>query len=185
VKSQNQITGRGVATLLHPRPVYLVTTCDEDGRVDVSTVAWVTPLSHTPPLVGLSVRPSSRTCALIDGNGQFVVNVVDSSMLSAIKTCGNVSGFAADKIALAGLEAGEASVIAPPKLSGALAWLECDVTKRVDVGDHVLFIASVLWAQAKEGVFDGGWNQDSASVLQCFAHDEFGECAGLVSEGTS
>jgi len=55
------IVGRDIAALLHPRPVFLITTCDEEHRANASAVAWGTLLSHTPPLVGLSVRPKSRT----------------------------------------------------------------------------------------------------------------------------
>ncbi|NTW28451.1 MAG: flavin reductase family protein [Coriobacteriia bacterium] len=173
MQSSKLIGGRDIAALLHPRPVYLITTCDALGRPDVSAVAWVTPLSHTPPLVGISVRPKSRTHTLIEESGQFVINVADTSMQKAVEVCGNVSGHGADKIELAGLVTEEASCVSPPRLSGARAWIECAVEQRIDAGDHVLFMARILVARAKEG-FENGWDPDRASILLCSAHDRFG-----------
>lgn len=168
-----RVEGRGIAALLHPRPVYLISACGPDGITNVATVAWVTPLSHTPPLVGLSVRPSSRTGTLIAESGEFVVNVVDTSMCSAVRYCGNAANSGTDKAAALGLELVRAEEVAPPRLGAALGWLECRVERRIEVGDHALFVARVLVACAREG-FDDAWDPESAPVLQCLAHDRFG-----------
>lgn len=168
-----RVESRGIAALLHPRPVYLVTTCGPDGITNVATVAWVTPLSHTPPLVGLSVRPASRTGALIAESGEFVVNVVDTSMHAAVRYCGSAVNSGTDKADALGLELIAAEQVAPSWLDGALAWLECSVEQRVEAGDHVLFVARVLVARARAD-FDGEWDPERAPVLQCFAHDRFG-----------
>jgi flavin reductase (DIM6/NTAB) family NADH-FMN oxidoreductase RutF len=170
------ITGRGVSALLHPRPAYLVTSSDGSGATDASTLAWVTPLSHTPPLVGISVKPTSRTCQLVDSGGEFVVNVVDASMRAAAVTCGNTSGFKADKIELADLSIEPSKHVVPPRLSDAVGWLECRVRERVEVGDHVLFIGEVLIAEARGAAFEDGWDANAIPILQCISHDRFGYC---------
>ena len=168
-----RVEGRGIAALMHPRPVYLITTSDPDGVTNVASVAWVTPLSHTPPLVGLSVRPASRTATLTAGSGEFVVNVVDVSMSPAVRYCGSAANSGTDKADALGLELVRAEQVAPPRLGAAFGWLECRVEQCIEAGDHVLFIARVLVAHAREG-FDGAWDPESAPVLQCFAHDRFG-----------
>ncbi|MGV8084276.1 MAG: flavin reductase family protein [Coriobacteriia bacterium] len=170
------VTGRGVSAMLHPRPAYLVTTCDESGAADASTIAWVTPLSHAPSLIGISVKPSSRTCALIESGGEFVVNVADASLRAAAVTCGNISGFNADKIELAGLPVEPSKEVAPPRLSAALGWMECKVLERIEAGDHVLFVAEVLLAEVRAAAFEDGWDANSVPILQCISHDRFGYC---------
>ncbi len=171
--SYEAVEGRGIAALLHPRPVYLVTSRGEDGSDNAASVAWVTPLSHRPPLVGLSVRPSSHTHALIGQTGHFVVNIVDTSMVDAVRACGNASGSTTDKIADAGLRLLPAEKIDCGRIQEALGWLECCVETRIDAGDHVLFIAAVVAASGAEG-FTDGWDPSTQRVLQCAAHDRFG-----------
>jgi len=170
------ITGRRVAALMHPRPVYLVTTCDARGAVaNVSTISWITPLSHEPPLLGLSVRPKSRTHALIAETGQFVVNLVGESLRHAIQVCGNTSGWLDDKIRTCGLEIERGHRVDAPRLLAASAWLECLVVDHHGAGDHTLFIASVLEA----GVAGHSTHAHSPEdVLLCADHDRFGSFIG-------
>ena len=70
------ITGREIAALLNPRLAVLVTCCDLAGEPNVFTVAWQTPLSHRPPLVGISVGCTRYSHRLISDTGEFVVNIV-------------------------------------------------------------------------------------------------------------
>jgi len=168
-----RVEGRGVAALLHPRPVYLITTRSNDGVTNVASVAWVTPLSHTPPLVGVSVRPASRTGMLIDESGEFVVNVVDTSLSPVVRYCGDARTSGTGRADTLGLELLDAEQVAVPRLGAALGWVECSVEQRIAAGDHILFVARVLVAHAREG-FDGAWDPESARVLQCIAHDRFG-----------
>lgn len=162
--------------MLHPRPAYLITTCDESGAVDASTIAWVTPLSHNPPVLGISVKPSSRTCQLIEASGEFVVNVADASLRAAAVLCGNTSGFAADKIELADLSLDPSKAVAPPRIAQAVGWLECRTRERVEAGDHVLFVADILLAEVRAGAFDDAWDANAVPILQCISHDRFGYC---------
>jgi flavin reductase (DIM6/NTAB) family NADH-FMN oxidoreductase RutF len=168
------VTGREIAALLHPRPVVLVTTCNAEGHPNVISVAWCTPLSHQPPLVGVSIGLGSYSHQLIVENGEFVINVVDSSMQKAVEICGNISGRNCDKLELAGLQTCPAKFIRPPRLTGALACLECQVERYLPVGDHTFFLAKVLIAEAQVGDFTAGWDPSWAQVLLCMQRDRFG-----------
>ncbi len=174
VDSKREITGREIAALLHPRPVVLVATCDADGRPNVISVAWCTPLSHQPPLVGVSIGLGSYSHQSIIETGEFVINVVDRSLQKAVEICGNCSGRSTDKISLAGLETWPAKFVRPPLLAGALAFLECRVENYVPAGDHTFFLAKVLVAEAQVERFDGSWDQDFGQVLLCLQRDRFG-----------
>jgi flavin reductase (DIM6/NTAB) family NADH-FMN oxidoreductase RutF len=168
------VTGREIAALLHPRPVVLVTTCSAEGRPNVISVAWCTPLSHQPPLVGLSIGLGSYSHQLIVENGEFVINVVDSRLQKAVEICGNISGRNCDKLEMAGLETRPAKFIRPPRLAGALACLECQVERYLPAGDHTFFLAKILIAEVQEGYFAAGWDACWAQVLLCLQRDRFG-----------
>ncbi len=174
LENTREITGREIAALLHPRPVVLITTCDAAGRPNAISVAWCTPLSHQPPLVGVSIGLDSYSHQLIVENGEFVINVVDRSLQKAIEICGNSSGRSTDKLGLAGLETRPGKFVRPPRLAGALACLECRVEKTVPAGDHTFFLAKVLTAEAQAERFDGSWDRDFGQVLLCLQRDRFG-----------
>lgn len=171
--SYQRVSGHDLAALLNPRAAVLITSCDPAGRPNVMTAVWQTPLSHRPPMVGISIAPARYTHGLIAQVGEFVVNVVDEGFDAAVELCGDVSGAQADKFALAGLKTLPAARVRPPLIAGALAHLECRVVQSVTCGDHTLFVGEVLHAQALQGTFEGGW-EEPAHVLLAFRRDLFG-----------
>ena len=87
---------------LRPVPVALV-TCGHGERANVLTIAWMGVLCSDPPQVGIGVRPSRHSHALIRETGEFVVNLVQQEQLDQVEYCGFLSGREADKFAGADL----------------------------------------------------------------------------------
>lgn len=172
-----EITGRAIAALLNPRPAVLVTSCDSAGKPNVLTMIWLTPLSHDPPLVGVSIGLTRLSHALVQATGEFVVNVVGQSYVDAVRVCGTHSGSDCDKIGLAQLQLAPARCVRPPVVLGALARLECRVVNEVPAGDHTLFIGSVVYAAARDGCFSNEWDPARGDVLLCLQRDHFGAFA--------
>ena len=168
------IQGRQIAALLNPRPVVLVTCCDPAGNPNVLTVAWHTPLSHTPALLGISIDQQHYSHKLILESGEFAVNVVGQAFRSAVEVCGNCSGKDTDKISKAGLVLLPAHCIRPPLLAGALAHLECIVVDQVNAGDHIFLVGEILSAEAQTGCFSDCWSKPEGDVLLCLQRDRFG-----------
>jgi flavin reductase (DIM6/NTAB) family NADH-FMN oxidoreductase RutF len=173
IHSLKMIQGRQIAALLNPRPAVLVTCCDERGVPNVLTIAWHTPLSHDPPLLGISVDSRHYSHELIQKRGEFVLNVVSKQFQSAIEFCGNQSGRNLDKFASAGLELQPAYHVHPPLIKGALAHLECVLENHIQTGDHTFFVGRVLYAEAKSAGFDDAWLTDQGEVLLCLQRDRF------------
>jgi len=167
------IQGREIAALLNPRPVVLVTCCDAACTPNVLTVAWHTPLSHDPPLVGISIDTRRYSHGLIQKRGEFVLNIVSQTFQPAIELCGNHSGRDLDKIVAAGLTLQPANHIHPPLIAGALAHLECVVENHIRTGDHTFFIGRVLYAEAQAGCFTDCWDPQCGDVLLCLKRDRF------------
>jgi flavin reductase (DIM6/NTAB) family NADH-FMN oxidoreductase RutF len=170
------VTGRDIAALLNPRPVALITCCDKNGQPNVLSVTWTMPVSHEPPIIAVSIAPSRYSYSLLLESGEFVLNIVGQSFLRAVETCGSCSGKSADKFAMAGLHTEKSHCVRPPRIAGALGYLECHIEERRTVGDHSLFLAKVLQAEAVEKAFDGVWDTEDGDVLLCRQRNQFGRC---------
>jgi flavin reductase (DIM6/NTAB) family NADH-FMN oxidoreductase RutF len=167
------IQGREISALLNPRPVALVTCCDASGKANALTVAWLTPLSHNPPLLGISIDRRHYSHQLIAEGGEFAINVVGEGFREAVEVCGNCSGRDTDKITKARLELTPAQRIRPPLIAGALAHLECVVKEQVRAGDHTFFIGEIVYAEAQAEAFSDQWEAPSGDVLLCLQRDRF------------
>jgi flavin reductase (DIM6/NTAB) family NADH-FMN oxidoreductase RutF len=170
------VKGRDIAALLNPRPVALITCCDKAGQPNVLSVTWTMPVSHEPPIIAISVAPSRHSHALLLETNEFVLNIVGQSFIDAVETCGNCSGASTNKVAEAGLRTEKSLCVWPPRIVGALGYLECRVAKRLTVGDHSLFLANVLQAEAVAEAFSGVWDTGNGDVLLCRQRDQFGRC---------
>jgi styrene monooxygenase reductase component len=131
----------GAVTLQFRRAVSLFATgivvlsCEEDGRVQGTTVNSFTSVSLAPPtvLVSLTLGASSRRVAR---EGRYGISILDESQqsLSAHFSGKPGAGPPPEFVSRGGV----------PTLRDSLAWFECEVTEQVAVHDHILFIARVL-----------------------------------------
>jgi len=142
--------------IVYPQLVALVSCMDPDsGRPNIITVAWVTPLSISPPMVGISIAPKRYSHELISKAKEFAVNIPPMEIIEKVVGCGRVSGRREDKFSKFGLTPTPAKAIKTPIIEECVAHLECRLVDQVTVGDHTLFVGEVLAAYAHEGAFDG------------------------------
>jgi flavin reductase (DIM6/NTAB) family NADH-FMN oxidoreductase RutF len=88
------------------------------------------------------------------------------------------SGRDGDKFAATGLTPTEAREIEAPLIAECVAHIECGVAERVTLGDHDLFVGSVLAVSALDEAFDGFWDvtTDAGRLLHHLGADRY---AGL------
>jgi len=140
--------------LLNAGPVVLVTTAVK-GKQNVAPVAWVTPLSMRPPLVGICLWPGTFTHELVKRGGEFALNVPSLDLVKPVDYCGSVSGRdVSDKFATAGFTLTEGKAVEAPLIEECIAHLECGLITAQDFGDHTLFVGEVLAAWADSEAFD-------------------------------
>lgn len=151
-----EITLSQATRLINPGPVVLVTARHKDA-INVMAAAWTTPISHEPPLVGVSISPRRFTHDLIEKSGEFVLNVPGRNLLERVEFCGSMSGRDVDKFKEAHLTPVEAKEVCAPLIKECLGHLECAVVEAIDLGDHTLFVGQVVAAWAEEGTFNGTW----------------------------
>lgn len=176
--SMHVIEGRDVAASLGPRPLAIIGARDGD-EIGFATVAWATPVSHTPPMVAFALRSKSHTFGLVSKTRRFTISVPDAQMDDAaetVKACGNKTGNTVDKSELVDwrlLPAAQSSAREPlPAIEGALTVFECRVDHLDPAGDHMLVIGYVDRAWSRAGSDDRG-RIDATDALLCVQHDVF------------
>ncbi len=178
---KKEISPRMGTRLLSSGSVILTTSHYKD-RTNVITLAWKTPLSHKPPLVGICVAKSHFSCELISKSEEYVINVPDLNLLKKVIFCGKTSGRDIDKIAAAGLTVSKPSCLArTPLVAECIGHLECRVRDIREFGDHKLFVAEIVYAQTEEGLFDETWNVDKTKLIYHLGSKFFTSSGTMIS----
>ena len=88
------------------------------------------------------------------------------------------SGRDGDKFEATGLTPADALEIEAPLIAECVAHIECGVAERLTLGDHDLFVGSVLAVSALDEAFDGFWDVtvDAGRLLHHLGADRY---AGL------
>ncbi len=103
--------------------------------------SWVQQCSFEPPQLTVAVRKGRFLLDWLPPDSRFVVNVIPEGGKSLVAHFGK--GFEPGEPAFEGLE-----VVRPAGtgvvLASALAWIDCQVVQKFDVGDHVLILGHVV-----------------------------------------
>ncbi|MCR4325396.1 MAG: flavin reductase family protein [Patescibacteria group bacterium] len=145
--------------VLSPRIAYVVTTVDEDGRVNAGVFSNLTSVSTDPERLVLGVYKPWDTIRNIEQTKEFVVNVPSKNLADKVWICGdkyagNPIPQGIDELQVAGLTEIPSTKVRPPRIAECPAHLECAVVWIKDVGDHCLVLADIVAASYSEGAFD-------------------------------
>jgi len=150
--------------LINSGPVVLVTTSWQ-AKSNIITIAWQTPVSHTPMLVAISVGKTRYSHELLEKSKEFVINIPTVDLLKQVDFCGNVSGRSVDKFKESGLTPIKAEKVDAPLIKECIGHLECKLVETAPCGDHTIFIGEVVAAWVEKGLFDGYWLVDKAKLI--------------------
>jgi flavin reductase (DIM6/NTAB) family NADH-FMN oxidoreductase RutF len=143
-----------------PRPIALVTTLDENGAVNAAPFSFFNVFSEDPPLVvlGLQHRPDRSpkdTTRNINRDGEFVVNMVDEALASAMNDCAVDFPSGDSEVAALGLAILPSVDVGVPRLAAAPFALECRRNVSLGFGPgRELMVGEVLRIHAREGLVD-------------------------------
>jgi len=165
--------------MINDGSVSLISTRFE-GRTNVSTVSWHTPLAQDPPMVGVSLTPSSRTNRFLKETGEFVLSIPDASLIAETHYCGTHRGDLVDKVRSVELMTARSKSVIPLLITNCIGHLECAVRDRYPVGDRLFYTAEVLTALVEQDYFDKGW-KENAQTLHHLGGDRY-RTAGVVLE---
>lgn len=152
--------------LINHGPTVLV-SARHNGVDDVMAAAWCCALDFAPPKLTVVLDKSSKTRALVEQSGMFVVQVPTAAQLKLTHAVGNLSmNDDADKLANCGVELFGIEGRDLPFVSGCSGWLACKlIPEPHNQQAYDLFIGEVVGAWADERVFaDGRWHFEDADA---------------------
>jgi flavin reductase (DIM6/NTAB) family NADH-FMN oxidoreductase RutF len=165
---------------LRPVPVVLV-SCGHGEQANIISIAWTGILCSSPPQVGIAVRPSRHSHGLIQGTGEFVVNIPGEELLDEVEYCGFTSGREADKFTAEGLTPAPASAVRTVIIAECPINIECRLAHTLPLGSHDLFIGEVVAVQLSQEALDDEGRIDNGKLRPIlFTGDEYWGVGSLL-----
>lgn len=150
--------------LMHPKMTFFLTSISKDGKPNVMSCAWATPVSEEPPIVAVCVSKESYTAELIKQTKEFAINIPPRGLLKALLICGKTSGRDTDKFLKAKLKQRKSNSLKTPLIAECVGYIECKLYKTVDAGECYAFFGNVLYAEADDAFFKKGMWAESAKI---------------------
>jgi flavin reductase (DIM6/NTAB) family NADH-FMN oxidoreductase RutF len=143
-----------------PRPIALVTTVDEHGRMNAAPFSFFNCLSADPPILALGVENNPDMSFKDTGHNirmteVFTVNIVSVAIAEAMHICGAKYPRGTDEMAQAGLTAMPGKKVASPWILEAPAAFECRRHVTLELGkSRQIILGEIVYARFQEGAVD-------------------------------
>ena len=137
--------------------VTVITSIRSSGEINGLTANAFTSVSLIPPLLLVCIDKKAESYPCFDESKIFTVNVLAADQEALSRRFAVTGG---DKFEGVSYKVGANGA---PILDGALAYLECKVTEKIDGGDHTIYVGKIEQAETKEGkpllFFRGGYRE--------------------------
>ena len=155
-----------LSQLVMPRPIAMVSTRSPDGVANIAPMSYYLPITGDPMLLGITMGlredgQLKHTYTNAMASGDFVVNVTTEVFRDRIETVAMEAPAELDEYELAGWTPVPAARVTSPAIGEALARLECEVRRVVDLGtpglpfgEVHLVIAEVVWVAYDTAICD-------------------------------
>ncbi|MBB4214360.1 flavin reductase (DIM6/NTAB) family NADH-FMN oxidoreductase RutF [Rhizobium sp. BK212] len=143
-----------------PRPIALVTTVDEDGRINAAPFSFFNCLSADPPILAIGVENNADMSFKDTGHNirmteVFTVNIVSFAIAEAMHVCGAKYPRGVDELKRAGLTAMPGEKVASPFIAEAPAAFECRRHVTLELGrSRQIVMGEIVYAHYRDGVVD-------------------------------
>ncbi|WP_087001053.1 flavin reductase family protein [Rhizobium sullae] len=143
-----------------PRPIALVTTVDENGRINAAPFSFFNCLSADPPILALGVENHpdmsfKDTAHNIRMTEVFTVNIVSFAIAEAMHVCGAKFPRGVDELKQAGLTAMPGEKVVSPWIAEAPAAFECRRHVTLELGkSRQIILGEIIYAHYRDGVVD-------------------------------
>ena len=150
-KAKGRETYNLLIGLVAPRPIALVTSMNEDGRLNAAPFSSYNYLCTDPPIIGMGVtdRPTASfvpkdTARNIRRTGEFVVNVVTEDLARQMNICATDFPAEVDELEMAGLTSIPSQIVKVPRIEQAHAALECREYTTMEIGRSRIILGRVV-----------------------------------------
>ncbi|MGR9226128.1 flavin reductase family protein [Rhizobium leguminosarum] len=143
-----------------PRPIALVTTVDENGRINAAPFSFFNCLSADPPILAIGVENNADMSFKDTGHNirmteVFTVNIVSFAIAEAMHVCGAKFPRGVDELKEAGLTAMPGEKVASPFIAEAPAAFECRRHVTLELGrSRQIIMGEIVYAHYRDGVVD-------------------------------
>jgi flavin reductase (DIM6/NTAB) family NADH-FMN oxidoreductase RutF len=143
-----------------PRPIALVTTVDEHGRINAAPFSFFNCLSVDPPILAIGVENHADMSFKDTGHNirmteVFTVNIVSFAIAEAMHVCGAKYPRGVDELKEAGLTAMPGEKVASPFIAEAPAAFECRRHVTLELGrSRQIVMGEIVYAHYRDGVVD-------------------------------
>jgi flavin reductase (DIM6/NTAB) family NADH-FMN oxidoreductase RutF len=139
-----------------PTGLYVIGSARQrDQRYNLMTANLVVQVCVEPKLVAAAIEATSLTAELVSESGAFAVSFIAPSDRAVVRRFVKPAvDVEFDEHATVRAISGESVTTAStgaPVLSRAVAWLDCALRDRLELGSHVLFVGEVVDAFGPEG----------------------------------
>jgi flavin reductase (DIM6/NTAB) family NADH-FMN oxidoreductase RutF len=147
--------------LVAPRPIALVTSIDEHGRLNAAPFSAFNYFSTDPPIIGIGVanKPAQEfvpkdTARNIRRTGEFVVNIVTEDIAERMNLCAIDFPAEVSEVEVAGFTTTASQTVRVPRLAQAHAALECREHMTLEVGNGRIVLGRVISAFVEDKFVD-------------------------------
>ncbi|MBB4505018.1 flavin reductase family protein [Rhizobium leguminosarum] len=143
-----------------PRPIALVTTVDENGRINAAPFSFFNCLSADPPILAIGVENNADMSFKDTGHNirmteVFTVNIVSFAIAEAMHVCGAKYPRGVDELKEASLTAMPGEKVASPFIAEAPAAFECKRHVTLELGrSRQIVMGEIVYAHYRDGVVD-------------------------------
>ena len=161
----------GVKPYLFPMPVLMISTYDENDKVDVMNMAWGGICAEN--MVALNISETHKTAENLKKKGAFTLSIADIPHIEAADFFGIASGNKmADKFERSGLHAIKSTKVNAPIVEEFPVTLECKVAELQQTTYGFRVLGEIVNVLADEKVLDEKGKIDP-SKLNAFVFDQF------------
>lgn len=117
------------------------------GAEDAMLASWVMQAGFEPPMISIALRKERPLADWLATGTQFIVNLLSEDQAALVRHFSRerAVGTALNGVPLHRTAAGL------PAIDGAVGYLECEPTGKIDSGDHHIFLARVLTGHLSGG----------------------------------
>lgn len=153
--------------IVSPRPIGWISSKGADGSINLAPYSFFNAISENPAMVIFSADCSGHdhrkdSLRNVEETGEFVVNIVGQAQFDAMNISSQSFAYGENEFLHAGLEMVESRTVAPPRIGGVPAALECRLYQtmplpRDDAGrGYVMVMGTVTGIYVNDAVVTDG-----------------------------
>lgn len=153
---------RLLSGIIGPRPIALVSSCNDAGMVNLAPFSFFNVMSIDPPILVFSPLRRIRTNTTKDTLNnvhqvaEVVINIIGLNHVEQMSIAGNDYDASINEFEKSGFTSLKSTTVQPPRVSEALASFECKVISTLALGEKGgagnLVLCEVLTSHFKKGI---------------------------------